>query len=120
MKQESTAARPEESDTFMTVLDKNKNRRAKGSIASAKGPRLRDENNEPKGYLRSTSGARINIADHFVVDAQGRKTGVLLSIKRYRRLIEDMHDLAVIAERRSEAPISLDELKERLAKDAQE
>jgi hypothetical protein len=31
--------------------------------------------------------------------------------------MEDLHDLAVVAERRDEAPISLEEMKQRLEKD---
>jgi len=56
--------------------------------------------------------------EQFVVDANGKKTGVILSLRRYRRLIEDLHDLAVVAERRGETPISLEEMKRRLKKDA--
>lgn len=55
--------------------------------------------------------------EHFVVNAQGKKTGVVLSLKRYRRLMEDLHDLAVVAERRSERPIPLEEVKRRLRQD---
>ena len=43
--------------------------------------------------------------------------GVLLSVKQYQKLLEDLHDLAVIAERKSEKPIPLAELKRRLKKD---
>jgi hypothetical protein len=50
----------------------------------------------------------------FVVNAQGKKTGVLLSLKQYQKLLEDLHDLAVIAERRDEEPISLGEIQRRL------
>jgi hypothetical protein len=53
----------------------------------------------------------------FVVDAKGKKTGVLLSLKQYEKLREDLHDLAVVAERRDEQPISLDEVKRRLKRD---
>ena len=53
----------------------------------------------------------------YVVDDKGRKTGVLLSLKQYRKLLEDLHDLAVIAERKSEKPIPLEEMKRRLKKD---
>jgi PHD/YefM family antitoxin component YafN of YafNO toxin-antitoxin module len=55
--------------------------------------------------------------EQYVVDSEGRKTGVLLSLEQYERLLEDLHDLAVVAERRDEAPIGLDELKRRLKKD---
>ena len=55
--------------------------------------------------------------DQFVVDTNGKKTGVILPLKRYERLMEDLHDLAVVAERRDEEPISLEEMKRRLKKD---
>jgi PHD/YefM family antitoxin component YafN of YafNO toxin-antitoxin module len=55
--------------------------------------------------------------DQFVVDTKGKKTGVILSLKRYERLMEDLHDLAVVAERRDEELISLEEMKRRLKKD---
>ncbi len=45
----------------------------------------------------------------YIINAKGKKTGVLLSLKRYEQLMEDLHDLAVVAERRKEEPISLDE-----------
>ena len=57
------------------------------------------------------------LQEQFVVDAKGKKTGVILSLKRYQRLMEDLHDLAVVAEHRSEEPISLDEMKRRLKRD---
>lgn len=37
------------------------------------------------------------LQEQFVVDAKGKKTGVILSLKRYQRLMEDLHDLAVVA-----------------------
>jgi PHD/YefM family antitoxin component YafN of YafNO toxin-antitoxin module len=55
--------------------------------------------------------------EQFVVDAKGKKTGVILPLKRYQKLMEDLHDLAVVAERRAEAPITLEEMKRRLKKD---
>jgi PHD/YefM family antitoxin component YafN of YafNO toxin-antitoxin module len=55
--------------------------------------------------------------EQYLVDSKGRKTGVLLSLEQYERLLEDLHDLAVVAERRDEDPISLKELKRRLKKD---
>ena len=38
------------------------------------------------------------IRQKFVVDKKGRKTGVVIPLKRYRRLIEDLYDLSAIAE----------------------
>jgi len=59
----------------------------------------------------------LTLQEQFVVDAKGKKTGVILSLKRYQKLMEDLHDLAVVAERRSEEPMPLDEMKRRLKKD---
>ena len=66
-----------------------------------------------------TKGANLKMAtltEQFVVDSKGKKTAVLLPIKRYQELMEDVHDLAVVAERRNEKPISLEEMKRRLKK----
>ena len=54
------------------------------------------------------------VKERFVVNNEGKKTDVILSIKDYDKLIEDLHDLAVIAERRDEVPVSMDEIKKRL------
>ena len=54
--------------------------------------------------------------EQFVVDINGKKTAVILSLKRYQELMEDLHDLTVVAERRAERPISLEEMKRRLKK----
>ncbi len=55
--------------------------------------------------------------EQYVVDPKGKKTAVLLSLKRYQDLMEDLYDLVRVAERRSERAISLDEMKRRLKKD---
>jgi PHD/YefM family antitoxin component YafN of YafNO toxin-antitoxin module len=52
--------------------------------------------------------------EQFLVDEDGRKTAVVLSVSKYRKLLEDLHDLAVVAERREEESISLQEMKRRL------
>ncbi len=54
------------------------------------------------------------IQEQYVVDPRGKKTGVILSLKRYQQLMEDLHDLAVVAERRNEEPISIEAMKRRL------
>ena len=55
--------------------------------------------------------------EQYVVDPNGKKTAVILSLKRYQELMEDLHDLAVVAERRKKQAITLDEMKRRLKKD---
>jgi hypothetical protein len=58
----------------------------------------------------------MSAQEQYVVDADGKKTAVILSLERYRVLMEDMHDLAVVAERRDEEPVDLGEMKRRLKK----
>ena len=41
-------------------------------------------------------------AEQYVVDGDGKRTAVILPIKQYERLLEKLHDLAVIAECRQE------------------
>jgi len=52
----------------------------------------------------------------YVTNRQGKRTGVVLSLKRYSRLMEDLHDLVVVAERRNEKPVTADDMKKRLRK----
>ena len=52
--------------------------------------------------------------EQYVVDRKGKKKGVILPLGEYRQLLEDLHDLAVVAERRNEEPISMKEMKRRL------
>ena len=55
--------------------------------------------------------------EEYVVDAAGKRKAVILAIKDYERLREDMHDLAIVAERREEETFSLTEVKRRLKAD---
>ncbi|MBO9369941.1 MAG: hypothetical protein J7575_02450 [Chloroflexi bacterium] len=55
--------------------------------------------------------------EQYVVNAKGKRVGVILSLRRYQRLLADLHDLAVVAERRDEKPIGLEEMKRRLKED---
>ena len=50
----------------------------------------------------------------FLVDEKGRKQSVLLPISEYRELLEDLADLAVIAERTDEPAVALDDVRHRL------
>jgi len=50
----------------------------------------------------------------YVTSSTGRKKAVILSIREYQQLLEDLHDLAVVAERREECPVLLEEMKKRL------
>ncbi|MEC4684512.1 MAG: hypothetical protein VST71_02100 [Nitrospirota bacterium] len=50
----------------------------------------------------------------YLVDESGKKTAVVLPVEEYEELLEDIHDLAVIAERKDESTISFNELKKHL------
>ena len=53
----------------------------------------------------------------YVSDETGRRTAVLLPIEEYERLLEDLEDLAAIAERRDEPTVSHEELVAGLKRD---
>ncbi len=53
----------------------------------------------------------------YITDENGEKTAVVLPIKEFENLLEDLNDLAVLAERREESTISFDEVMERLKRD---
>jgi len=57
------------------------------------------------------------IQTQYLIDESGKKTAVILPLDEYKALLEDIHDLAVIAERKDEPSISFDELKKRLKAD---
>jgi hypothetical protein len=42
----------------------------------------------------------------YISDESGEKTGVVLPIQQFRELLEDLEDLAVLAERRDEPTVS--------------
>jgi ABC-type uncharacterized transport system ATPase subunit len=50
----------------------------------------------------------------FLTNQKGRKTAVVLPIEDYEKLLEDMDDLAVIAERREEETIPHEEFKKKV------
>ncbi|WP_292734723.1 type II toxin-antitoxin system prevent-host-death family antitoxin [Methanocalculus sp.] len=59
----------------------------------------------------TTMGA---VKEQFIIDERGERVAVILPLDEYEQLQEDLHDLAVVAERRTEPTITLEELKKRL------
>lgn len=53
----------------------------------------------------------------YLLDEKGKKTAVVLPIREYEGLLEDIHDLALVAERREEPVIPFSEVKKRLKAD---
>jgi PHD/YefM family antitoxin component YafN of YafNO toxin-antitoxin module len=53
----------------------------------------------------------------YVLDKSGKKAFVVLPVDEYESLLEDLQDMAVIAERRDEPKISLEEFERSLKAD---
>jgi len=53
----------------------------------------------------------------FVVDASGKKSMVLLRMDVFEDLIEDLHDLAIVAERRKDKRTSYEAFRAELKKE---
>ena len=56
----------------------------------------------------------MKAVEQYVVDEKGNKIAVILPLTEYEQLKEDLHDLAMVAERRDEDTLTLAELKKRL------
>ena len=65
------------------------------------------------------------LKEQYIIDREGNKTAIILSIRQgrgsaneqYEQILEDLHDLAIVAERRSEQPVSLAKMQEWLQED---
>lgn len=53
----------------------------------------------------------------YITDDRGDKVAVVIPISDYEELMEDVADLAAVAERRDEETVSLAEVKKRLVAD---
>jgi hypothetical protein len=53
----------------------------------------------------------------YVTDESGEKNAVILPIEQFRQLVEDLNDLAVIAERADEPTVSHQQLVDELKAD---
>ena len=59
----------------------------------------------------------MSYALQYLTDEHGEKTAVVLPISDYEKLLEDLEDLAVVAERRDEAVIPHEEFTAELKRD---
>jgi hypothetical protein len=66
---------------------------------------------------RRRTTPRVDEGLEFIKDERGRKKAVVLPIRKYRQMLEDLHDLGVILARRDEPSSSLEEVEERLRAD---
>ena len=53
----------------------------------------------------------------FILDANGKKTDVIIPIGKYEELLEDLADLKSIKERKNEKLISIEDLKKQIGLD---
>ncbi len=53
----------------------------------------------------------------YVTNQAGEKTAVILPISEFEELLEDLQDLAAVAERRTEPTVSHDEVLAELSRD---
>jgi len=53
----------------------------------------------------------------YLTDEGGERTAVLLPISTYQKLLEDLDDLAVVAERREESTVPHDQFVSELKRD---
>jgi len=53
----------------------------------------------------------------YIIDKKGKKREVIISVQEFEKLLEDLEDLAVAAERRDEDTVSHEELVQELKKD---
>jgi len=59
----------------------------------------------------------MSTGPQFLTDANGEKIAAVIPIDEYEELLEDLNDLAVVAERRNEPRVSLEEVERRLKAD---
>ena len=63
--------------------------------------------------LAARDTAMVKMSDlnpQYITNEAGEKTSVILPISEFEELLEDIHDLALMAERRDEPTISHEEL----------
>ena len=59
----------------------------------------------------------IKIRENFIIDRKGKRKAVILPYREYQNLLEDLADLAVIAERRKDKKIAHKDFLSELKKD---
>jgi hypothetical protein len=82
---------------------------------------------KPRSHWRIPSNRSLEVSERqwysflmttqFLTDDRGQRVAVVIPIADYESLMEDVADLAAVAERRDDNRISLNELKEQLTAD---
>jgi hypothetical protein len=72
---------------------------------------------EPHAHPSRIMSATEQLHPEYVTDGDGNRKSVILPIGEYEQLLEDLEDLAAIAERRDEPTLSHEALVEELKAD---
>jgi PHD/YefM family antitoxin component YafN of YafNO toxin-antitoxin module len=68
----------------------------------------------PAPHIEVRRSQQLSAAgEQYVVDEHGNRVAVILPLQEYEQLQEDLHDLAVVAERREEPAIEFSKFKKR-------
>jgi len=59
----------------------------------------------------------IELHPHFITNEAGERISVISSVEEFQELLEDLEDLAIVAERRQEPTISHEHMVSDLKKD---
>jgi PHD/YefM family antitoxin component YafN of YafNO toxin-antitoxin module len=57
-----------------------------------------------------------SVKEQYIVDEHGERIAVILPLEEYEKIREDLHDLAIAAERREDPILPFEELKKRYMK----
>jgi PHD/YefM family antitoxin component YafN of YafNO toxin-antitoxin module len=76
---------------------------------------LKRETNRYKAAGISKKGDNMTVThEQYVVNENEEKAAIILPVEEYEKMKEDLHDMTIVAERRNEKTISLEEMKRKL------
>lgn len=60
--------------------------------------------------------SKLKAKENYITDEKGKKKAVILDVRTYEELIDDLEDLYVIADRKKESSLSFSDVKRKLKK----
>jgi hypothetical protein len=72
--------------------------------------KIKAKKNRKQGTYKSSKNIE------YITDPKGKKRKVILPIKTYESLLEDLHDLAIVADRKNDKAIPFDDVLKDLKK----
>ena len=84
------------------------------SRGSGEGSRPRPLRTRLTGHRKTVELLNMAVTrNRFIVDDKGHRVSVVLPVDEYEELLEDLHDLAVVAERRCEPTTTVPATRDR-------